>query len=66
MKKKVFIMIIAVILLLGTSIYASKSIEAFTSLELKVIILILVNCLLYIGLGMILFRLIKKAKKDKD
>ena len=61
MKRKAFVVaIIAVLLVLGIVIWVSFSTETFWSLHPKAVIVILLNCLLYVGIGILLYRLFKK------
>lgn len=66
MKRKAFIIAtIAVLLILGVVIWTSYSTETFGSLEPKAVIVILVNCLLYVGIGILIYRLLKKKSITK-
>jgi len=61
MKKKAFVItVIAILLLLGAVALFFISADTFVSLKPKAVIVVLVNCLIYAGIGILLYRLFKK------
>ena len=61
MRRKAFIIAtVAILLLLGVVALSLMSVDTFVSLKPKAVIVVLVNCLIYAGIGILLYRLFKK------